>query len=604
MHKDRSILTRHAAIIAAIILLSAGFLTALDVVQSAPDSQETPTAQVFAEALGQANLRGGPGIDYPVVGEITSGTPYVVLARHALVPWTRLAVPSIVGEAWVYNDLISISGSVAAVPVVSDYPEAAPTATRTPPPAPTTPAPVPTTPASASSATLPASQTAPAPTITATRTPTATPTTAGAVATTIGEVNVRFGPDVSYPLIAELPAGTSYPILSFHTLVPWIEIALPGSPQASGWIYRDIVEISGDTSQVAYTSATNVGFPTLTPTPQTVLPATAPWDDGPAPSGSLAATLGEPMHDYLLEQGFAPHTDRIASAFVLDLQTGDSFTLNDNVAYSGMSLTKIPILAAFFQRHDGPLTYDEAFLIADTMMCSENITTNRMLDMIGEGDGVQGALRVTEFMRRLGLPTTFITSPFRLSEDEPLIDADTINTGIDQSSTNPDPFNQAQPSDLGWLLSGIYQCAMNETGLLTERYPNDFTAHECRQMLHAMDSNEIGVFLEAGVPSNAQVIHKHGWINDTHGDAGIVIGPESAYVFVVTLYGETWVPFDQTAPTIGELSRMAWNTFNPGQPVDAITERTVPGTCDPRNDPVIDALRASSLPAPGSDRTG
>ena len=36
----------------------------------------------------------------------------------------------------------------------------------------------------------------------------------------------------------------------------------------------------------------------------------------------------------------------MASVFVMDLATGDNFALNDGVAFSGMSLTKIAILAA------------------------------------------------------------------------------------------------------------------------------------------------------------------------------------------------------------------------------------------------------------------
>jgi len=55
----------------------------------APSGQGASGPEVYAEALGQANLRGGPGIDYPVVGQIVAGTRYGVLARHALVPILR-----------------------------------------------------------------------------------------------------------------------------------------------------------------------------------------------------------------------------------------------------------------------------------------------------------------------------------------------------------------------------------------------------------------------------------------------------------------------------------------------------------------------------------
>lgn len=305
------------------------------------------------------------------------------------------------------------------------------------------------------------------------------------------------------------------------------------------------------------------------------------------------------MNSTLLEQGFDPYAHEFGSVFVLDLRTGDTFTLNDGIAYSGMSLTKIPILAAYFQKHQGPLGTDEAFLVADTMMCSENLTTNALLEDIGDGDGVTGAQRVTALMQDLGLHSTFIMAPYVTREDQERPSVGTVQTNVDQARAEPDPYNQTTPKDLGWLLAGIYQCAMDGSGLLTERYPDDFTVQECRQMIRAMDANVINVFIEAGVPEDATVIHKHGWVDNTHGDAGIVIGPDGAYVMVAVLHSDEWLPFEQTSPTIAELSRLAWNTFDPGEPQAEIHPGTVPGECNPREDPVMDALLASDLPAPG-----
>lgn len=561
----------HMAITAVIVLAAAVIWLAAAPVGSGQDS----LPEVFAEAVGQANLRGGPGIDYPIVGEIAAGARYRVLARHSLVPWLRLDVPAIEGPAWVYMDLVTVTGNLAQVPPIAAFdPVETPAAATTPTAG--TPAPSPTALA-----------------------PTATPTAAGPIATTLGEANIRFGPGVEYPAITEAPAGASFRVVELHALVPWVRVALPDSPIATGWIYREIVEITGDLSQTPVTNAIQFGYPTLTPTPQTVVVSGAPWNDAPVAAGELAGTLGKTMHEYLLEQGFAPYTDQFASVFVLDLTTGDTFTLNDGVAYSGMSLTKIPILAAYFQRHDGPLTPDEAFLVADTMMCSENITTNQLLDQIGDGDALRGAQRVTAFMQSLDLRGTFILRPYVIREDEPSIDVGTIITGADQSSARPDRYNQIVPSDLGWLLAGVYQCAANETGLLMERYPNDFDAQECRQILYAMDANAINVFIEAGVPPGTPVLHKHGWIPDTHGDAGIVLGPDAAYVFVAALYGEDWLEFELSSPVIAELSRLAWNALNPSAPVEATDIGIVPDVCDPRNDPVMTALLSDSLPMIG-----
>ncbi len=131
-----------------------------------------------------------------------------------------------------------------------------------------------------------------------------------------------------------------------------------------------------------------------------------------------------------------------------------------------------------------------------------------------------------------------------------------------------------------------------------DRLPDKFTVQECRQMLAAMDSNVINVFTEAGVPVGTRVIHKHGWISDTHGDAALVIGSKGAYVFVVTLYQDDYLEFKDSSVIIAELSRMVWNYFNPDNPVEASREGTVPGTCDPYADPVYSQLLSVNLPAP------
>jgi uncharacterized protein YraI len=556
-----------------------------------PRAQGTPAPEVWAEAIQQANVRSGPGLEYPVVGEIVAGTRYATLARHSVARWLQLAYGR--GTAWVYEDLVTLTGDVASLPVTGEFP---PLASLTPTPllrATTTEAPAESVPDTTPES-VPDQLAATDP-----PTPSLTPTLDGPTAVTLGEANVRFGPGVEYAPILQVPAGSTFRVLERHALYPWLHIAVPDAPEGHGWIFREIVEITGDLSSTPVTNATQFGFPTLTPTPPTVIVGGAPWDDAPPASGDLAASLGREMNTFLLEEGFAPYTDRLASVFLLDLASGDTFTLVDDVAFSGMSLTKIAVLATYFLRHQGPLSFDEAFLIADTMMCSENITSNQLLALIGEGDEQRGASRVTAFLQSLNLNGSFLLRSYLLNPDDELAPVGSVNTGVDQASARPDLSNQMLPRDLGWLLAGIYQCARDETGLLVERYPSEFTAQECRQMLRAMDANEIGVFIEAGVPAEATVMHKHGWIGDTHGDAAIVIGPDRAYVLVVALYGKDWLEFDLSAPVIGELSRMAWNTLNPSQLVPTVASRVVPDQCDPRQDPVLDALLAPNLPAPG-----
>jgi uncharacterized protein YraI len=566
----------------SILILTLFYLIAAPASHARGPQRQAPPPEVYAEAVGQANLRSGPGIDFPVVGEIEAGTRYRVLAQHARVPWLKIETPQLdFRAAWVYVDLVTVTGNLALVPWVNDF-EAIATATAT----------ATTTPVLPAGATL-----SPAPP-THTVSPTPAPMLDGAVATTIGEANIRFGPAIEYPAIVKVEAGRQFQIVEIHSQLPWMRIALDESPTGTGWIYSSLIEITGDLSGIPITNVSQFSYPTLTPTPQTVIVNSAPWIGAPQPQGDLAAALGEPMHNYLLDQGFAPYSERMASVFVMDLATGDNFTLNDGVAFSGMSLTKIAILAAYFQRFPGPYDNGTAFLIADTMMCSENLTTNQLLEQLGDGDPLIGAQRVTAFLQSLGLHRTFIMRQYVVRDDEPPIGASTLSTGADQTSAHPDLYNQIVPKEMGWLLASMYQCALDGTGLLTERYPDDFNEQQCRRMLYAMDANEIGVFLETGVPAGTTVIHKHGWVDDTHGDAGIVIGPSRAYVFVAVLYNRGWMEFDTSSPIMTELARMTWNAFNPSNPLEVSTYTRGQEFCDPSSDPVMTALMSDGLPMP------
>ena len=112
------------------------------------------------------------------------------------------------------------------------------------------------------------------------------------------------------------------------------------------------------------------------------------------------------------------------------------------------------------------------------------------------------------------------------------------------------------------LLSMIYYCAKGNGGTLMAVYPEELTAEECQQTLDFMNRNRIGSLLEAGMPPETPVAHRHGWISDTHGDAGIVTSPGGDYVIAVFLYKPDWLEWEISAPLVEEVSRAAYNYFN------------------------------------------
>lgn len=84
----------------------------------------TPTlTPVLAEALGDINLRSGPGLDFDIVGELTAGNTVPIIGRSVQYPWLQVSwaeAPS--GTAWVYEQLVRVIGDITTIPIV-DAPE-------------------------------------------------------------------------------------------------------------------------------------------------------------------------------------------------------------------------------------------------------------------------------------------------------------------------------------------------------------------------------------------------------------------------------------------------------------------------------------------------
>jgi hypothetical protein len=70
-----------------------------------------------------------------------------------------------------------------------------------------------------------------------------------------------------------------------------------------------------------------------------------------------------------------------------------------------------------------------------------------------------------------------------------------------------------------------------------------------------MEQNKIGSLLEEGLPPGTLLAHRHGWISDTHADAGIVFTPAGDYVIVEFLYKPDWLEWELSSPLLSDVSR-------------------------------------------------
>jgi hypothetical protein len=262
----------------------------------------------------------------------------------------------------------------------------------------------------------------------------------------------------------------------------------------------------------------------------------------------------------LLDARLDDHPGLIPGIFVKDLQTGDELMINAEVAYAGLSVLKIAVLEETYRSLDEPPSAETTKLISETMTKSGNFTANLLLrDVIDDGDGYQAVKKLTASMNRLGLRNTFMAAPY----DEKDTAATIITPANSRTdiSTEPDSFIQTTPLDVGLLLEMIYQCS-HGGGTLMLTYPDALTAEECQEMIKWMSQNRIDNLIEAGVPVGTEVAHKHGWVSDTHADAGLVFARGGDYVLVIFLHRPQWLEWEEGAPLIADISTAAYNYFN------------------------------------------
>jgi uncharacterized protein YraI len=547
--------------------------------------QET---SVTAEAQNEVNLRAEPGIQAEQLGQMQIGVLYPVIGRSEFFPWVLLGDP-VTGMpiGWAFRDIVVITGNLNSVPFVTTVVTGGAQAAQITP-----------------TATLPAGQT---PTTGATQaavTNTATPnfTVAGTVR---GEVNIRYGPGIDYPRVGVAQAGERFQVTAWHTQLPWVQIRYENSPTGNAWIAIDLLDIQGDIYTLPSISSTIFNLPTLTPTPSVIQSSSLLSQETVTISPQFTA-LGNQIWQQVLAQGFDPQTSQFGSLFLLDLQTGEAITFGSDIVYRGTSVNKINILAALYGVLQAAPNEAVATDIANTMICSENAATNRLLSIIGESDEWQGAQQVTNMMQTIGIQDSFLLAPYTVDPENPPIPPYAIpvpESDADNEIAHPEFYNRMTVDDMGWMLASIYQCGYQESGPLIENFPEgSYTPRECRQMVHVMASNTVDGLLKAGVPADTRVAHKHGWVNDTHSNAAIFFTPGGDYVLVMSFHsaqtdatGERYLAFPNTLPAFAETSRTVYNYFNPDNPQEAIREGFIPEapSCNFAGSPVVADLQQS-----------
>ena len=256
-----------------------------------------------------------------------------------------------------------------------------------------------------------------------------------------------------------------------------------------------------------------------------------------------------------------------AGVFVKDLQTGEEIGINENVAFSGLGLLKLPILAETYRRLNG--MPDDATLQLITQTAANeagNAAANTLLQQLGDGDIYAGADRINiRFLPYIGLVNTFIAVPYDQNVTPPAV-VTQANSRADVN-TNPDPRMQTTPEDTGLLLEMIYLCARGG-GTLTVAYPGAFTSQKCTQLLDLLSQGTLTdpnggapMFIRAGLPAGTRVANKWGWDQETRANAGIVFISNGDFVLVILLQQANWGDWQKASPTMADITKATYNYF-------------------------------------------
>jgi beta-lactamase class A len=249
---------------------------------------------------------------------------------------------------------------------------------------------------------------------------------------------------------------------------------------------------------------------------------------------------------------------------IVQLLTSDGVEYDPGVAFTAASTMKIPILLSTYWRYDNPLTEMMNSWIEEMIVFSENDPADRLMEQI---DAVRGPLLVTNDMASLGFENTFIAGYFYLGA--PLLNLYQTPANQRQDiNVDPDVYNQTTPQEIGELLTMIYECAEEKNSDLVSTSNGSITPEECGLIIDVMAKNKIGALIEAGLPENTTIAHKHGWSQEQDGlvhsfsDVGIVLGPENDFVLTIFLYSEDQLLFDVANPLVARISQAIYNAYN------------------------------------------
>lgn len=267
--------------------------------------------------------------------------------------------------------------------------------------------------------------------------------------------------------------------------------------------------------------------------------------------------------------------DGLIGFYMMDLQNGQEihFAMNNrqeisadpDIAFTASSTIKVPIVTSYLINRGSELDDATTDIISRILGKSDNSATDLLLERIDKNNG---PIIVTRDMESIGLQSTFLGGMFYLGAPNLLPGHLTPGNQRADVFTDPDPYSQTTPSEMGILLADIYQCAQNGGGALVAAFPDKVSPDTCQLLIDFMAQDKLGSLIQGGVPDGTLVPHKHGYVLSRDGilhdtsDVGIVYTPGGNFVLSIYTYHPVQNIWDITNPLFVNLTRTVYNYFN------------------------------------------
>jgi len=222
-------------------------------------------------------------------------------------------------------------------------------------------------------------------------------------------------------------------------------------------------------------------------------------------------------------------------------------------------------MVSYFINRGSDLNDNTRAVLNEIFQKSNNDATDTLMSILDQNTG---PLIVTNNMETLGLENTYIGGYFYFGAPNILPSHVTpANSRLDVS-TEPDPYSQTTASDIGTLLTDIYQCSQNGGGALVAAFPGKIDKDTCLLMIDFLAEDKFGSLIQAGVPDGTLVAHKHGFVRDAldnvHdiSDAAIIFTPGGNYILTIYTYHPVNNIWEVTNPLVINLTQATYNYFN------------------------------------------